>query len=43
MIVVLMMTMLLALGSHPSQDYLTKNPGGYCNHRYRFSWEESKL
>lgn len=23
------------------QDYLAKNPNGYCNHRVRFSWEES--
>jgi len=24
------------------QAYLDKNPGGYCNHRMRFSWEELK-
>lgn len=25
------------------QDYLNKNPGGYCNHRVRFKWPEAAL
>jgi peptide-methionine (S)-S-oxide reductase len=24
----------------PHQNYLLKNPGGYCNHYYRFDWSQ---